>query len=195
MRCVRCGNEAPAGRADPVGRASASAAESRRRFTTRSMSAFSGHCFPDDVIALAVRWYARFRLELRRCRGVARGARFSVDRSAVYRWVQRFLPLFGAAARRHRRRVGKRWRVDETYCAFNGSHAYIYRAIDQMGKWSMPTSPERQHRGPQGPSSSGRWWRPRMWPRNARDNRLGQVHPTRPTRAVLPGGNTAAPST
>jgi transposase-like protein len=50
---------------------------------------------------------------------------FTVDRTAIYRWVQRFLPLFGVAARRHRRRVGSKWRVDETYCSFQGRHAYI----------------------------------------------------------------------
>ena len=33
-----------------------------RRFTARSTSAFSHHGFPDDVIALAVRWYVRYRL-------------------------------------------------------------------------------------------------------------------------------------
>ena len=59
---------------------------------------------------------------------------FTVDRSAIYRWVQRFLPLFGTAARRYRRRVGQKWRVDETYCDFQGRHAYIYRAIDEDGQ-------------------------------------------------------------
>ena len=57
-----------------------------------------------------------------------------MDRSAIYRWVQRFLPLFAAAARRHRTRVGRTWRVDETYCDFNGKQAYIYRAIDEDGQ-------------------------------------------------------------
>ena len=59
---------------------------------------------------------------------------FAVDRSAIYRWVQRFLPLFGVAARRHRTRVGKKWRVDEAYCAYRGNRAYIYRAIDEDGQ-------------------------------------------------------------
>ena len=54
--------------------------------------------------------------------------------TAIYRWVQRFLPRFGAAARRHRRRVGRKWRVDETYCDFRGRQAYIYRAIDEDGQ-------------------------------------------------------------
>ena len=33
-----------------------------RRHTDRSTSAFRGYRFPDDIIALAVRWYLRFRL-------------------------------------------------------------------------------------------------------------------------------------
>jgi transposase-like protein len=33
-----------------------------RRFTQRSSSAFSGRAFPDDIIAVAVRWYVRYRL-------------------------------------------------------------------------------------------------------------------------------------
>lgn len=57
-----------------------------------------------------------------------------VDRSTVYRWVQRFLPLFIEAARSHRVPIGGKWRVDETYCRLNGRWAYCYRAIDQEGQ-------------------------------------------------------------
>ena len=69
-----------------------------RRFTARSASACSRYGLPDDVIALAVRRYARFRLshaavaELRAERG------FRVDRSTISRWMQRFRPRFGVAA-------------------------------------------------------------------------------------------------
>jgi transposase, IS6 family len=86
------------------------------------------------VIALAVRWYARFRSRYADVAEWLAERGFTVDRSAVARWVQRFLPRFGAAARRYRRRVGQKWRVDETYCAFRGRHAYIYRAIDEEGQ-------------------------------------------------------------
>src|SRR5215210_7326517 len=105
-----------------------------RRFTARSASAFSNHRFPDDVIALAVRWYVRYRLsyadvvEWFAVRGLV------VDRSTVYRWVQRFLPLFQDAARVHRHPVGGKWRVDETYTRLQGRWTYIYRAIDQHGQ-------------------------------------------------------------
>ena len=57
-----------------------------------------------------------------------------VDRSTVYRWVQRFLPLFEQAARARRRPVGTKWRVDETYVRLNGHWTYIYRAIDRDGQ-------------------------------------------------------------
>jgi transposase-like protein len=57
-----------------------------------------------------------------------------VDRSTVYRWARRFLPLFAEVARTHRRAVGAKWRVDETYCRLNGKQMYCYRAIDEDGQ-------------------------------------------------------------
>jgi transposase, IS6 family len=99
--------------------------ECRRRFTARSTSAFSRHAFPDDVIALAVRWYARYRLSSADVVAWLAERGVSVDRSTVYRWVQRLLPLFEEAARAHRHAVGDRWRVDETYCRLNGTWTYL----------------------------------------------------------------------
>ena len=77
-----------------------------RRFTRRSRSAFSGRNFPDDVIALAVLWYVRFRLSYAEVseRLAERGV--LVDQSTIYRWVQRYLPLFGEVARKYRDPVG-----------------------------------------------------------------------------------------
>src|SRR6478735_1015592 len=77
----------------------------RRCFTARSATPFSGYRFPSDLIALAVRWYVRYRLsdadvaELLAERGVA------VDPSSVYAWVQAFAPLYEDAARSRRRAV------------------------------------------------------------------------------------------
>jgi transposase-like protein len=118
-----------------------------RRFTARSASAFSGRRFPDDVIALAVRWYARYRLSYADVAEWLAERGFLVDRTAIYRWAQRFLPLFGAAARRHRRRVGTKWRVDETYCGFQGKHASSYRAIDEDGQVVDALFSERRNGG------------------------------------------------
>src|SRR6266581_4222605 len=73
-----------------------------RRFTRRSTSAFSGRAYADDIIVLAVRYrlsYAKVSEWLAE-RGIL------VDQSTIYRWVQRFLPLFGEAARKYRDPVG-----------------------------------------------------------------------------------------
>ena len=134
MRCVRCGSGAT--RRDGQTRLGGQRWRCNvceRRFTARSASAFSGHCYPDDLIALAVRWYARFRLSYADVAEWLAERGFTVDRTAIYRRVQRSLPLFGVAARRHRRRVGRTWRVDETYCSFRGRHAYIVPST-RMGR-------------------------------------------------------------
>lgn len=124
--CVRCGSEAA--RRDGKMRLGGQrwrCNECGRRFTARSESALSQRHFPDDLIALVIRWYVRCRLtyadvvEWLAERGVM------VDRSAVYRWVQRFLPLFGKAARARRQTVGGKWRVDETYCRLQGKWALL----------------------------------------------------------------------
>jgi transposase-like protein len=52
----------------------------------------------------------------------------------VYRWVQRFTPLFIDAARLCRRAAGDRWFVDETYVKVAGRWIYVYRAVDQFGQ-------------------------------------------------------------
>jgi len=86
------------------------------------------------VIALAVRWYVRYRLSYADVVEWCAERGLSVDRSTIYRWVQRCLPLFRDAARVHRRPVGTKWRVDETYTRLNGTWTYIYRAIDEEGQ-------------------------------------------------------------
>src|SRR5918998_4618952 len=121
MPCIRCGS----GRTRRDGQTRLGGQRwrcnaCRRRFTARSASAFSRRGFADEVIALAVRWYVRYRLSYANVTEWLAERGLIIDRSTVYRWVRRFLPLFGHAARAHRRPVGKKWRVDETYCRFNG---------------------------------------------------------------------------
>ncbi len=135
MKCIRCQSERT--RKDGQTRLGGQrwrCNDCGRRFTTRSTSAFSHHAFPDDVIALAVRWYVRYRLSYADVVEWFAERGLTVDRSTVYRWVQRFLPLFQEAARTHRRAVGTKWRVDETYCRLNGKWTYVYRAIDEDGQ-------------------------------------------------------------
>jgi transposase, IS6 family len=135
MVCPACGQAATRknGR-DRRGRQVHQCRGCRRRFTALTATPFSGYRFPPDIIALAVRWYLRFRLsyadvaELLAERGV------EVDASTVYDWVREFTPLYEEAARPCRRGVGSSWSVDETYASVAGKPAYVYRAIDGQGQ-------------------------------------------------------------
>ena len=97
-------------------------------------SAYKGFRFPQEVIVLAVRWYLRFGLSYRDVEELLAERGIEVDHVTVYRWVQRFTPLFVDAARPCRHTVGDRWFVDETYVKVAGRWRYVYRAIDQHGQ-------------------------------------------------------------
>ena len=105
-----------------------------RRMTTRSTSVCSGYRVPDAVIALAVRWYLRYRLRYDDVVEWLAERGIHVDASTIYDWVRAFTPCFIAAARVHRSPVGHRWRVDETYSTVGKSWHYLFRAIDEHGQ-------------------------------------------------------------
>jgi transposase-like protein len=102
--------------------------------TTRSGSAFSGYRFPDEVIALAVRWYLRYRLSYAEVAEWFAERGITVDPSTVYDWVRAFTPRFIAAAQAHRSTIGRRWRVDETYVKTGQRWHELYRAINEQGQ-------------------------------------------------------------
>ena len=106
----------------------------RRRFTALSATPFSGYRFPPDIIALAVRWYLRYRLSYADVAELLAERGIRVDPSSVYAWVQEFAPLYEAAARSCRRTVGDRWSVDETYVKVAADWVYVYRALDEQGQ-------------------------------------------------------------
>src|SRR6266566_4034692 len=109
--------------------------ETDRMINSRSgSSAPAGYRFPREVIAVAVRWYLRYGLSYRDVEKLLAERGVVVDRVTVYRWVQRFTPLFIDAARPCRHSPGDRWFVDETYVKISGSWRYLYRAIDQFGQ-------------------------------------------------------------
>ena len=88
-------------------------------------SAFAGFRFPPEVILLAVRWYLRFGLSYRDLEELLAERGIEVDHVTLYRWVQRFTPLLGDAARPCRHAVGSRWFVDETYVKVAGRWRYV----------------------------------------------------------------------
>ena len=72
-------------------------------------SAFAGFRFPPEVITVAVRWYLRYGLSYRDVEELLAERGVGVDHVSVYRWVQRFAPLFADAARPCRHRVTGSW--------------------------------------------------------------------------------------
>jgi putative transposase len=68
--------------------------------------------YPLDVILLCLRWYVAYSLSLRNLVEMIAQRGIKVDHSSVRRWVIKLVPLFEKALRRHKRPVGKSWRVD-----------------------------------------------------------------------------------
>jgi putative transposase len=89
--------------------------------------------YPLDIIVLCVRWDVAYSLSLRNLEEMMAERGIEVDHSSVHRWVIKLVPLFEIAFRRHKRPVGKSWRMDETYAKVKGQWKYLYRAVDRQG--------------------------------------------------------------
>ncbi|EKN4696858.1 IS6 family transposase [Yersinia ruckeri] len=89
--------------------------------------------YPTDVIAQCVRWYLAYALSLRNLEEMMAERGIFVDHSTLHRWVIRLVPLLDKVFRRHKRTVGRRWRMDETYIKIKGQWKYLYRAVDTAG--------------------------------------------------------------
>ncbi|WON76813.1 IS6 family transposase [Serratia sp. UGAL515B_01] len=96
--------------------------------------AFKRLHYPVDVIAQCVRWYLAYALSLRNLEEMMAERDIVVDHSTLYRWVIRLTSLLDKAFRRHKRSVGPRWRMDETYIKIKGQWKYLYRAVDTQGQ-------------------------------------------------------------
>ena len=94
---------------------------------------FRGRHFQDDIIVLCVRWYLRYSLSYRDLEELMAERGLSVDHSTVARWVPRYALELSKRIRRHLRRPGGSWRVDETYVRVAGQWTYLYRALDSQG--------------------------------------------------------------
>lgn len=96
--------------------------------------AFKRLHYPVDVIAQCVRWYLAYALSLRNREEMMAKRGIVVDHSTLFRWIIRLTPLLGKAFRRHKRRVGRRWQMDETYIKIKGQWQYPYPAVDSNGQ-------------------------------------------------------------
>ncbi|MDV5373172.1 IS6 family transposase [Enterobacter hormaechei] len=93
-------------------------------------NAFQRLNYPVDVIAQCVCWYLAYALSLRNLEEMMAERGIVVDHSTLHSWVIRLVPLLDKAFRRHKRTVGRRWRMDETYIKIKGQWKYLYRAVD-----------------------------------------------------------------
>ena len=95
---------------------------------------FKGMRFPVDMILVCIRWYAAYPLSYRHLEEMMEERGVSVDHSSINRWAVRFLPHIEKMARKHKRPVGRSWRMDETYIKVKGVWKHLYRAVDKQGK-------------------------------------------------------------
>nr|WP_175166228.1 IS6 family transposase [Paraburkholderia fynbosensis] len=86
-----------------------------------------------DVILTCVRWYVAYPLSLRHLEEMMPERAISVDHSTVHRWAIKVLPVLEKTFRRHKKSVGRSWRMEETYIKVRGQWKYLYRAVDKEG--------------------------------------------------------------
>ena len=78
----------------------------RRRFP------FKHHRFPSEIILCAVLWYQHYPLSYQDVIDLLAGRNVAVDRSTIYRWVQKFGPELTKRIEKHLRRASFDWHVD-----------------------------------------------------------------------------------
>jgi putative transposase len=83
--------------------------------------------FEKDLILACVRWYLAYPLIYRNLEERMAERGMAVDRSNIYRWVQKFTPQLDTAFRNGRKRpVSRSWRIDERYIKIKGNRQSKY---------------------------------------------------------------------
>jgi transposase-like protein len=88
--------------------------------TQLSGSAFSGYRWPAEVILAGMRWYLRYPLSARHVAELLAERGIDVSARTVLSCVQTFGPLMAKESDRYRRRLGRRWYVDELFLCRGG---------------------------------------------------------------------------
>jgi transposase-like protein len=94
---------------------------------------FKGRHHQQEIILQCVRWYVAYSLSYRDLEELMQERGYAVDHSTVQRWVVHYAPRIEKAFRKNKKRIGNRWRLDETYIKIKGEWKYLYRAVDKQG--------------------------------------------------------------
>src|SRR5215472_7271068 len=101
-------------------------------------------------------WYVRYRLSYTEVSEWLAERGVLVDQSTIYRWGQRFVPLFGEAARTHRDPIGPDWRwTRRTPASADAGTTSIAPSTETARSWT-PMCRRRATWLPRAGSSSGR---------------------------------------
>lgn len=77
----------------------------------RRKSPFKHYRFPSEIILCAVRWYLRYPLSYQDLVDLLAEPGITVDRSTVFRWVQKFAPELAKRAEKYLSRASVDWYV------------------------------------------------------------------------------------
>ena len=85
---------------------------------------------------MAVRWYLAHPLSSTSVMALLAERGIDVSPRTLLRWVQTFGPLLAAEVRKHRRRPGNTWYVDDVFFfrKTGQEKRYLYRAVDEHGQ-------------------------------------------------------------
>ncbi|MBW8308328.1 MAG: IS6 family transposase, partial [Candidatus Paracaedibacteraceae bacterium] len=90
--------------------------------------------FSGLIILQCMRWYLRYPLSYRNLKEMMEERGVEVDHTTIYRWVQKYVPMFEKRLRWYSKTLGFTWKVDETYIKIKGQSKYLYRAIASTGE-------------------------------------------------------------
>jgi IS6 family transposase len=89
--------------------------------------------FEAEMILWSVRWYCQFAISYRDVVIMAEERGLSVAHTTVMRWVHEYAPKLEKKIKKHMKKSGYSYRIDETYIKIKREWRYLYRAVDSKG--------------------------------------------------------------
>ena len=89
--------------------------------------------YPKIVVYQAVYYYLGYALSYLDIEEILQDRGIEVDHSTVHDWVIQYTKIFAKHIHKKKHKVGKSWRMDETYIKVKGKWKYLYRAVDKDG--------------------------------------------------------------